>query len=95
MPFGMRNSGCTYQRLMAKVLQDTHKFARFYLHDTIVFSISWTGHLEHLRIVFLRVKNAGIRLNEIKCKYGSANTVIFLEHRVGLSKVHLSKAVLS
>ena len=72
----MRNSGCTYQRLMAKVLHDTHKFARFYLDHTIVFSISWTEHLEHLRIVFLRVKNAGIRLNERKCKYGSA-TVIF------------------
>ena len=86
MPFGMRNSGCTYQRLMAKVLQDTHKFARFYLDDTMVFGISWTEHLEHLRIVFLRVKNAGIRLNERKFKYGSA-TVIFLGHRVGLSKV--------
>ena len=61
---------------MAKVLKDTHKFARFYLDDTIVFSISWTEHLEHLRIVFLRVRNAGIRLKERKCKYGSA-TVIF------------------
>ena len=73
---------------MAKILQDTHKLARFYLDDAIGFSGSWSDHLEYLGIVFVRIRDAG--LNRSKCEYGFA-TVEFYGHRVVLSKVQLGE----
>ena len=48
MPFGLVDAPSTFQRLMDRVLEETHEFAAAYLDDVIVYSDSWEKHLQHL-----------------------------------------------
>ena len=45
------------------------EFAFPYLDDVIVFSEDFQSHLDHLRIVFRRLKEKGIKINLAKCKF--------------------------
>ena len=45
------------------------KFAFPYLDDVIVYSEDFRSHLDHLRIVFHRLKEKGIKINSAKCKF--------------------------
>ena len=68
IPFGLKTAPSTYQRLMAHILSGyTGKFCHCFIDDIIVFSNTFEDHLEHLRLVFLRLKDAGIKLKPTKC----------------------------
>ena len=68
VPYGLRNAPATYQRLMAHVLSGyTGKFCHCFIDDIIIFSNNFEDHLEHLRLVFERLKQAGIKLKPSKC----------------------------
>ncbi|KAI5151526.1 hypothetical protein ENBRE01_2196 [Enteropsectra breve] len=69
MPFGLCNAPATFQRIMDNVLREVSwKFVIPYLDDIIIYSETEKEHEEHLRIVFEKLKEAGISLNENKCK---------------------------
>ena len=59
MPFGMVNSGATFQRLMDMTLQGI-KSAESYVDDILIFSESFNDHMKHLREVFRRLRDRGI-----------------------------------
>ena len=59
VPFGLAQAPTYFQALINKVLKGLHKFAMAYLDDIIIFSKSKEEHLEHLRIIFQRLKAAG------------------------------------
>src|SRR6185295_3801042 len=64
MPFGLCNASATFQRLMDHVYKGiAWKFVVVYLDDTIVYSRTFDEHLTHLKRVFNRIKQAGLRLN--------------------------------
>ena len=63
MPFGLKNAPSHFQRVMERVLQPVSKFAAVYIDDIIVFSDSWTQHLEHLQAVFQCFREAGLTAN--------------------------------
>ena len=70
VPFGLTNAPAEFQRFMEDSLFDVRdEFAFPYLDDVIVFSDSFTSHLEHLRIIFRRLKEKGIKINPEKCKF--------------------------
>jgi hypothetical protein len=88
MPFGLCNAPATFQRLMNDVLEDLlWKFVVVYLDDINVHSTSFDQHLEHLRIVFTRLKEAGLKLNPEKCFFLKPE-LSFLGYVVGKNGIH-------
>eukprot|EP00253_Pinus_taeda_P011476 PITA_11476 len=67
MPFGLKNIGATFQRVMdiafAKEIRD---FLVVYLDDLTPFSKSDQEHLKHLRQIFITCRKYGISLNPKK-----------------------------
>jgi hypothetical protein len=67
MPFGLINSGDTFQRAMDIAFRGlTNKSVVVYLDDVTVFSKNKNDHLAHLRAVLLRCHKYGISLNPKK-----------------------------
>ena len=70
MPFGLSNSGASFQRLMGHVLRGLEfRFALIYIDDIIIFSKSVEEHLFHLEEVFRRLRDANVKLNPKKCSF--------------------------
>ena len=71
MPFGLKNTGATFQRAMdIAFAKEIHDFLVIYVHDLTVFSKSDQKHLDHLRQVFLKCRKYGISLNPKKYLFG-------------------------
>ena len=71
MPFGLKNAGATYQRLMDKVFKkQIGKNMEVYVDDMIVKSREVEKHLEDLEEVFALIRKYNIRLNPEKCVFG-------------------------
>ena len=69
MPFGLTNAPATFQRLMNEIFKDLHdKCVGVYMDDVLVRSPTWAQHLKDLREVFIRFRQANLRLNIAKCK---------------------------
>lgn len=69
MTFGLRNAGQTFQRFMDEVLNGLD-FTYGYLDDVLIYSENKDQHLEHLRILFGRLKDYGVLINTSKCHFG-------------------------
>ena len=85
MPFGLRNAGATFQRLMNMVLRGLDN-TEAYIDDVVVFSNSWSDHLRHIQAVFERLKTANLTVNLGKSEIAKA-TVQYLGKVVGQGKV--------
>lgn len=80
MPFGLRNAAQTFQRFINEVLHGL-QFCYAYIDDILVASTTTEEHREHLREVFRRLKEYGIRINAAKCTFGE-KSVKFLGYMV-------------
>ena len=69
VPFGLAQAPTYFQVLISKVLKGLHSFAMAYLDDIITFSKDEEEHLEHLRIIFQQLKEAGLKLKRSKCGF--------------------------
>lgn len=88
MPFGLCNAPATFQRLMERVLQGLQwKTLVLYLDDVVIFGNSFSEHLERLKQVFLRLRDAGLKLKPKKCAFFKKE-VSFLGHVVNGEGVH-------
>jgi len=74
MPFGLRNTGQTFQRLMDQVLGDL-PYAFVYMDNLLVASRNHEEHLEHLREILSRLSDQGLVLNAEKCTLGQSKVV--------------------
>ena len=80
MPFGLCNAPATFQRLMENVLKGLQwKTCLVYLDDVIIYSKTPEEHLERLREVFGRLREAGLKLKPTKCQFFQHN-VNYLGH---------------
>jgi hypothetical protein len=71
MPFGLMNTGATFQRAMdIAFVEELVKFIFIYLDGVIVYSQSDDEHLRHLRRVFEKCRKFGISLNPKKSIFG-------------------------
>ena len=82
MPFGLISAPCIFQRLMDGLLNGLHDFTVAYLDDIIIHSDTWENHLNHVEIVFDKLREAGLKVKERKCTFGSGSC-IYLGHVVG------------
>jgi cytoskeleton-associated protein 5 len=85
MPFGLKNVGMTFQRLMDHIFFDL-PFSFIYLDDLLVASRSTEEHRRHLWQALLRLQENGLVINREKCVFGRQE-VDFLGHRVAVSSV--------
>jgi hypothetical protein len=69
MPFGLKNTGATFQRAMTYVFHDLSHIILSYLDDLTARSKKRTQHLDDLRIIFQRCRQYNIRLNPLKCVF--------------------------
>ena len=68
MPFGLCNAPATFQRLMETVLAGLARDScMVYLDDILVIGKTFVEHLQNLRQVFGRLREAGLRLQPKKC----------------------------
>ena len=69
MPFGLSNAPAVFQELMSVVLQGCNNFATAYLDDILVFSATLEEHLEHLSIIFDKLRQHKLKLKLKKCGF--------------------------
>jgi len=63
-PFGLKNAGATYQRLMDKVFSHIMgKCVEVYVDDMVVKSPSHHQHAQYLSTVFPKLRQYNLRLN--------------------------------
>ena len=80
MPFGLCNAPATFQRAMDNMLGDYNwKFAMVYIDDINVFSRTFEEHIQHLQLIFQRIREAGLKLNQEKCNF-IRKELLFLGH---------------
>ena len=71
MPYGLKNAGVTYQRLVNYMFRDLiGKSMEVYVDDLLVKSKNESDHLRHLANVFDILKKFRIKLNPAKCMFG-------------------------
>ena len=71
MPFGLKNTGATYQRMATALLHDMmHNEVEVYVDDMIVKSKDRECHKTNQRKFFERIKEYRLRLNPQKCTFG-------------------------
>nr|KYP68692.1 Transposon Ty3-G Gag-Pol polyprotein [Cajanus cajan] len=72
MPFGLKNAGATYQRLMDKVFRgQIGRNIEIYVDDMVVKSNSLADHIADLAEIFGELRKHNMRLNPEKCTFGS------------------------
>ena len=71
MPFGLKNAGATYKRLVNKMFQKyIGASMEVYIDDMLVKSVKAELHVAHLAESFQVLKNYNMKLNPTKCAFG-------------------------
>jgi hypothetical protein len=71
MPFGLKNTGVTFQRLMRKALgAQMGRNAEAYVDDIIVKTRESHTFIEDLEETFANLRKVNIKLNPAKCAFG-------------------------
>ena len=71
MPFGLKNAGSTYQRMMTKMFElQLGKNVEVYIDDMVVKSKLVSEHLADLMNIFEILRRHKLRLNASKCSFG-------------------------
>ena len=92
MPMGLTGSPPVFQSLMERVLVGlTWKSVIPYLDDCIIFSRTAEEHIEKLREVFQRFKDANLKINPLKCEFFRQH-VPFLGHIVSRDGIQADPA---
>ncbi|XP_057808573.1 uncharacterized protein LOC131023048 [Salvia miltiorrhiza] len=82
MPFGLKNAGVMYQRMMEKIFKEQlSKNISVYVDDMLVRSVRVEDHVSDLEEVFTVIRNNRLMLNPAKCTFG-VTTEKFLGYKV-------------
>ena len=71
MPFGLKNAGSTYQRMMTRMFElQMGRSIEVYIDDMVVKSKLVSEHLRDLGDIFEVLRKYKLRLNASKCSFG-------------------------
>ncbi|CAL8153079.1 unnamed protein product [Prunus armeniaca] len=71
MPFGLKNAGATYQRLVNKIFKEQiGKTMEVYVDDMLVKAPKRADHIENLAKAFIILRKYNMKLNPSKCTFG-------------------------
>ena len=74
MPFGLKNVGATYQRLVNKMFnKQIDRNMKVYVDDMLVKCKEELAHLDDLRETFATLKQYQMKLNPSKCVFSVAS----------------------
>ena len=74
MPFGLKNAGPTYQRLVNKMFSEQiGRNMEVYVDDMLVKSKEELTHLDDLKETFVTLRQYQMKLNPSKCAFGVAS----------------------
>ena len=74
MPFGLKNAGATYQRLVNKMFsKQIGRNIEVYMDDMLVKSREELAHLDDLKETFATFRQYQMKLNPSKCAFGVAS----------------------
>ncbi|VDI18008.1 Hypothetical predicted protein [Mytilus galloprovincialis] len=80
LPMGLKTAPNTFQLLMDKVLRGLKfRTCLCYLDDVLICSETFEKHLDDIKEIFKRFRDAGLKLGQKKCHFAS-ETCIFLGH---------------
>ena len=78
MPFGLKNAGATYQRLVNKMFsKQIGRNMEVYVDDMLIKSREEFTHLDDLKETFATLKQYQMKLNHTKCVFGIASGKFF------------------
>ena len=70
MPFGVTNAPATFQRLMNQIFkEELDAFVLVYLDDILIFSITFSEHIIHIKRAFTTLREAKIYARLHKCEF--------------------------
>jgi hypothetical protein len=70
MPFGLTNAPATFQRFMNDHFRDMQDdFVVVYLDDIMIYSMDYTSHVEHVRLVLERLRGMNLFARPDKCDF--------------------------
>lgn len=81
LPFGLKTSPAIFQRILSNILRK-YKLTDFtvnYIDDILIFSKSFSEHINHLTLLLEAIKREGFRLKFTKCTFAS-DSVKYLGH---------------
>ena len=71
MPFGLKNAGTTYQRIVNKMFsKQIGRNMEVYVDDMLVKSKEELAHLDNLKETFVTLRQYQMKLNPSKCAFG-------------------------
>lgn len=90
VPFGFKNFGATYQRLITKIFKPLiGRTVEVYIDDIVVKCRTRGKHAQHLKEVFRLLRKYGMKLNPSKCTFG-ASTRKFLGFMVTQRRIEVN-----
>jgi hypothetical protein len=82
MPFGLTNAPATFQRYMDAAFAGLKWICcLIYLDDVIIFSKDFVEHIEHLKQVFERIRQANLKIKGTKCTFFKTE-LVYLGHLI-------------
>lgn len=70
MPFGLKNAGATYQKLMNFIFHNMIiQFVEVYINDIVVKSAAILDHLGHLIIAFKQIRKHKLKMHPLKSAF--------------------------
>ena len=71
MPFGLKNAGSTYQKMMTIIFEpQLDKSIEVYIDDMVVKSKVMSEHVGNLEVIFDTLRKHKLCLNASKCSFG-------------------------
>jgi hypothetical protein len=85
--FSLTNASTTFQALMNNMLR---RFILVFFDDILVYSHSWSEHLQHVRIILTTLKEHQLFMKRAKCVFGRTE-VSYLGHVISTTGVAMDQ----